>query len=290
MNPAYETPPDFADADYEVLRDALINGAVAADHIAAAAYLNGTWIAGSVRKQAAWEAQELEDSQLVQEELEQERQMLEDAVEAQRAEARARRPKVIPIDRTRKIGDVILMRPCTYALNLLEKVLICPLWYFTQTGLNEAAHNAQNPGLDEVFGLTRTEGGVTIKTVNSSAASPNAILDRYLSWRDYSIAQISLLQNMKACGWDESYVEMMHEFFQTINLSPMRNQVDGRGDEILLLYQARTRQHWHDGLKQGINLDLSELNLKLLASMEKEVLDSPRPVRTAVLLSFQDHN
>lgn len=272
-DPGRDTIPDHAQADYDPIRDALVQSQVAADDDAAIRFLDNTWEASTARRKALWVIQEEEDAIAIQEELEQERQRIADEARDHIAELDAKRPKAIPVDRTRQIGDSIIHRPSSYALNLLDKSELCPLWYFTEAGLNEAAQKASQNTSEDVFGFSKTENGIVMKSVNSSSASPNVVLDKNLEWRDFSIAQAALVNQMAAARWPTDRIQMTREFFTNINLHPVRSLRGGKGDQILLAYQAAARQQWHDDLKHGTCWDLSAINPTLLQGFKTEVLD-----------------
>lgn len=279
-DPGLDLIPDHAGPDYDIVRAALTIQTVA-DNDAAVAHLDDAWEATNARRKALWTVQEQQETAAAQLELDQARQQIADEEEAIKADVEAKRPKMIPVDFSRQIGDNIIKRPSSYALNLVKKNLYCPLWYFSDTALNEAAQIASQDTAEDVFGLQRTDAGLVAKSISASSPSPNAVLDKNLDWREFSLAQDGFLQQIAIARWSEDRIKTTKKFFKALNKHPMRHLPGGKGDRILLHYQAAARRQWHDDNDYGTCWDLASINETLLANFKSQIHDDTEDTKSS---------
>ncbi|KAF8871466.1 hypothetical protein BD779DRAFT_1680378 [Infundibulicybe gibba] len=143
--------------------------------------------------------------------------------------------------------------PHHFAISKLENFEYIDLWYFTRAGCSEAAAQAKaadNEGLSLTGGHNNERLG--LRTTSTATASKNAILDKALPWGEFTQSRYAYLKLPT-----ESRVA--------------QGIIHRHGGLLLLLeYQARARQDWHDHAKRGEVFNIAELNEDLIKIIKDE--------------------
>ena len=147
----------------------------------------------------------------------------------------------------------------------MEKGDYVPLWYFTNTGLDDAM-KAFNILKDEALSfIKRSDGSTLLVPALSSKESRNVIVDSELSWDEFCIATPHMILVMSRAEWPPNCITMMMEFWSNLNMHPYRSSRDQLDQDALLLYQAEQRKLWHQAINSpGHGYDLSQINEELL--------------------------
>ncbi|KAF8897646.1 hypothetical protein BD779DRAFT_1388447, partial [Infundibulicybe gibba] len=289
-DPTQDICPDYLSDAYLAVRTAFA-AAQGFTPEAVAATLTTAWEAAHLTQVTAWEAQYLADH-----EAENERQAEEDentrriALQEAREEAAEKRtrekkkPKLAPFADDVAVPDEVQLRPSQFALHKLELYEYVELWYFTQEGCLEA-RKSQRAAANEAYGITTLgpDELMALKPVASFKGSTKAIPDQDLTWRQMSTAKNCLLASMAKVGWPERYLLSLALFFHHLDCSPWRVRMNG--DQILLRYQARVRQDWHEALRSadGDAFNISLLNDMVIRSIADEIWDDHRRASTTTV-------
>ena len=140
-----------------------------------------------------------------------------------------------------------------------------PLWYFTNTGLDNAA-KAFNILREDVLSLVRKEDGSTsLIPVLSSKESRSITKDNKISWDDFCIVAPFMILAMSQSEWPPAQITMMTDFWMNINMHLYRSSRDQLDRSTLLLYQVEQRKLWHQAINSpGHGYNLSLINEDLL--------------------------
>ncbi|KAF8867843.1 hypothetical protein BD779DRAFT_1463467, partial [Infundibulicybe gibba] len=218
---------------------------------AVAATLSAAWEAAHLTQVTAWEAQCLAKHKQQEEE---DKNMCCIALQEAREEAaekkarEKKKPKLAPFMDNVAIPNKVQLRPSQFALHKLEAIEYVELWYFTKDSCQEA-RRSQCATANDAYGIT-TNGPsdlMALKPVASFKASAKAIPDKDLTWRQMSTSKNCLLATMDRVGWPQQHLLLLALFFHKLNCSPWRDHKNG--DRILILYQARAHQDWHEALR-----------------------------------------
>ncbi|KAF8885493.1 hypothetical protein BD779DRAFT_1423642, partial [Infundibulicybe gibba] len=282
-DPIPDVCPDFLSDAYLAVRTAFA-AAQGFTPEAVAATLSAAWEAAHLTQVTAWEAQCLADHEAEHERQEEEdentrRIALQEARE-EAAEKKARekkKPKLAPFADDVAIPDEVQLRPSQFALHKLEAFEYVELWYFTKDGCQEA-RRSQRAVANDAYGITTDGPGdlMALKPVASFKASARAIPDEDLTWRQMSTGKNCLLASMDRVGWPQRHLLSLALFFHKLDCSPWRDRKNG--DRILLLYQARARQDWHEALRatDGDAFNISLINEAVIRTISDEIWDDRR--------------
>ena len=146
-NPALSECPDFASPTYAEARAPLVNLQV--NEAQAIQLLRAVWSAGNEADKLRWQVQCEEDeaSRLEQACVHSEAETLKAQAEIDKAEAirkeeiKKNKSKYIPIP-DRDVPSVARVVASNYASSRMDKGLYVELWYYTNTGLDEAFRNS----------------------------------------------------------------------------------------------------------------------------------------------------
>ena len=140
---------------------------------------------------------------------------------AEVADAEKKKLKMRDFDDTTSVGNYIAPRPAPYALCCIEEFEYAELWYFTPEGCADVSQQ-QLSQLDDVFGLTKVDDMVTLKSVSSLKASKNVIPDAELSFRQMSMAKNTFIPLMTKFQWTEKSITAFAQLFTWLELHPYR--------------------------------------------------------------------
>ena len=269
--------PDFAGPAYAAVRQIMLNNRQITNE-QAAKQLTAVWNETHAQDVNAWN-QQVQADMAEQEELtrlaeeEEARCQAEDEreKEEERKEQEKKRPKINDFDESRMVADHVMPRPSQFAIGKLKSFSFVELWYFTDEGCAEVQVSSRTQS-DDAYGLTKVNDLVTLKPVTSFKASHNVIPDADLTWRQMNVAKNAMLCFMDLCNWPQKHVQSLAHFFFNIELDPMRSRPNG--EKILIAYQAKVRQQWHNDLSRGLGFNIAPINQKLLSTVAKEVWDT----------------
>ena len=289
-NPGLERCPDFMSPAFENLVETIsVARLLPVQDIARE--LADAWKVTNDHQKAAWAVQEQEDleaqdnaEQLAEEERENLRVQQQQLEEAERREAKKKKPKIGDFDENKVVGDAIGRRPAAFAINKLESLDYVELWYFTPEGCAEASEN-QRAVAEEAYGLTKVDNFMALRPIAAFKASRNVIRDMDLTWRQMTMAKNALLQQMTKAKWPEKHVRALALFFLNLELHDQR--LLPNGEHVLLIYQAKVRKDWHESLRheEGFNIaTINEVLVKAMADQLHEQLHTDSLRRSVILL------
>ena len=205
--------------------------------------------------------------------------------EDERKELEKKQPKINDFNESKIMADHVMPQPSQFTLGKLKSFSFVKLWYFTDEGCAEA-QDSSRAQLDDTYGLTKVNDLVALKPVTSFKASQNVIPDTDLTWHQLKNA---LLCYMELCDWPWKHMESLTHFYFNIELEPMQSRPNS--ERVLITYQAKVRQQWHDDLARGQGFSIMPINQKLLSMIAEEVwdvvrLDAIRKVSNPSLPSF----
>ncbi|KAH8996855.1 hypothetical protein EDB92DRAFT_1793262, partial [Lactarius akahatsu] len=140
-------------------------------------------------------------------------------------------------DPNRRIGDWIVPRPASYALNKIDNLEYVELDYFTDL---RPSNNIRN--------------------------------DEDLSWMEMLGAKNTMLYFMaKSRLWPTAHSESLKAFFVALERHPGMFQMNVK--EALLVYQSRVRRKWFDALARNESFNIGLIDDDLVRTILGEVND-----------------
>lgn len=119
-----------------------------------------------------------------------------------------------------------------------------------------------------MFGLSKVDNMVTLKSVASIKALKNVLPDAELSFHQMSMAKNAFIPLMTKYQWSNKAINSFVQLFTQLELHPYLQHEFG--ERALIIYQARVRREWHDQLKLDSAFNIGIL---LLRNIYKELLD-----------------
>ena len=271
-NPHLEVIPDHAGPHYDILRNVLIQtGMTPAQAVEA---LDNSWTQNHGARVQAWDQQEANDAAALMGQQQAQQQDQPQAPLGLQVEEGAgvekKKAKMKDFDDVVTVGNYIAPRPAQYALRRIEDFEYVELWYFTSEGCSDATQH-QLTQYDNMFGLTKVNDMVALKSVSSLKASKNVVPDAELSFRQMSMAKNAFIPLMSKHHWSDKAINAFAQLFTQLEMHPLRQREFG--ERALITYQARVRREWHDQLKLGSAFNVGLINEDLLQSIYKELLD-----------------
>ncbi|KAG6329494.1 hypothetical protein ID866_9594 [Astraeus odoratus] len=128
----------------------------------------------------------------------------------------------IMFDLMAQVPSTLHSRPADYALKRLETFKYVPMWYFTREDLWEAARTICWSDENETLAIMQAhKGNVTVRAVNSLAASKNAKLHHQLSYTEYMFTKNHFLVTIKNAKWGNKAVDTFNWFFHNLDNHPL---------------------------------------------------------------------
>jgi hypothetical protein len=147
----------------------------------------------------------------------------------------------------------------------MDKGDYIPLWYYSNTGLDDASKAFSILDEDALTLVRKEDGSSSLVPALSSKESRGVVEDHNLSWDDFCIAAPRMIQAMNRAEWPTERIVMMTEFWSNLNTHPFRSSRDPLDRNALLLYQSEQRKLWHQAINSpGHGYDLSQINEDLL--------------------------
>ncbi|KAG1784719.1 uncharacterized protein HD556DRAFT_1216358, partial [Suillus plorans] len=224
-DPNLQQCPDFLSAVFQACRTPLLNHTM--DDAQAANTLQDFWMATNTALKVQWQAQldantlETADQQCLLDEATEQHLLTQKAHDAILAEEDRKKNCIhlIPIPDhlcPKWATDEVLV--ADFALCKLDKAQFVELYYWTNKGLADAKMNYRTSDDDSMVATAGIDGSTT--WISASAARPAAgvIPDHLLSSLDFSRAVPHLIASLKQCGWPNSRVIMLANFFSALML------------------------------------------------------------------------
>ncbi|KAG2357194.1 hypothetical protein BDR07DRAFT_1490988 [Suillus spraguei] len=148
----------------------------------------------------------------------------------------------------------------------------CELFYFTNSGLEEAALLSFSADSDTLIMMTSTDG--SHKWIPAGAThDPKAqvLKDENLTWEHFNEAVPCMIATMNENDWPADRVDMHIAFWSTLQNHCWRHTFDAHKQCALLLYQAQQRRRWHLSAGSCNSWSLARINQSLLDKAHEEV-------------------
>ncbi|KAJ3753278.1 hypothetical protein EV360DRAFT_74638 [Lentinula raphanica] len=163
-----------------------------------------------------------------------------------------------------------------YALKRVNQRKFVGLWYFTADTYQEATEHRQKPEMN-VFKLAAEDednrGGraapFTLLGTHSERPSPNAKLDKDLTWEQILRAKTTFLDALPGRGYPEKFIDMFAKFY--VNMELHLELKKPEGDKIMILYHAEMRRAWYLANQQGKTFDLATISERILQQCKEEI-------------------
>ncbi|KAJ6518998.1 hypothetical protein C8R45DRAFT_1048107 [Mycena sanguinolenta] len=297
LDPALEPRPDYTSPAFATIRGFIVAGAPPGAPLTdaeAANQLTDAWNKEHDARQAAWDApvqadaaQATADAIAAAAQADADRAAAEAAAEAERIEAEKKKPKLGSFDTALVIPDFLAPRASNFAKKKVDDREYVELWYWTKEGCLDADSLRAGVEADESFGITQIGSTLSLKPLAAFKASKKVVRDEDLTWAQLSIAKTGYLAAIEAAGWPKEHRGTISSFLYAIENHPSRMNHDDYADNILVIYQARARRHWHDMLGQGNGFNLAIINDRLLDQISQEFHNKLRSSRYRAI--YSDH-
>jgi hypothetical protein len=279
QDPNVAEPPDFDSQEFRDTCAPLATAERTVQHILNE--LRATWTRLNDAKKVAWQLQVEADQEVengarrAQQEAEQaaalEQQKLD---EAERREKEKKKPKIKDFTADKPVGNVVTLRPSSYALSKLRDFEYIELHYFSTEGCAEAAKHDLTVAKD-TFALMSSDDRLLLKPMAALKPSSKVLRDEDLNWRQMTMAKNNMLHHMGEEGWPDKHVVALATFFLRLDCHRLRQQPDG--DAVLIIYQAQVRREWHEALKttnDKESFDISIINDQRIDTLHTMLLNT----------------
>jgi len=271
--------PDFANAAYDLIRDAMVSSAnlpKVTSNEQAIQKLQDDWEVANAPLRAQYELQ----LRANEERAEQERQREEETQRLREEEQRQREgetakeieKKRAPLyDFTEGVGAKSIQQQIhPHARKLITARKFVPLWYFLPEALKEAKERNRDTVDTNRFQLaTDDESGLTLLGTHSTRASANAIPDAKLSWAQVSLAKSSYLAALPLGNYPPKFITMFARFYANMDMHPELHE--DNGNQVMAHYHSEMRRSWYEQNERGEPFDLSVIAERVLDESRREV-------------------
>ncbi|EIW54665.1 uncharacterized protein TRAVEDRAFT_50804 [Trametes versicolor FP-101664 SS1] len=259
-------PPDYQGPDFDIAREALIEGGLAENHRAAADRLYATW-----REKRGGVVSDAENRRSVPAGEHTPRTSrrarfsspggqnppspasLSPPPTSQSSKGKAK--KIPPIPRGKAPPATFLRPVAEFALARLREKKYVELYYFTEEGMRLVS-GGRIAGEDETLTLSHTDSSIV---VTATPRQPKGVkLDESLSWDQISKARTIYLMHARNEQWESHALEMLSLFFIKLDAHPLRSEF--KGNDAVIHYQAHYRREWHKAILRDDPFDLSEID------------------------------
>lgn len=281
-NPRQVQSPDFANAAYALIRDALIaaeNLPDVTNNELAIQKLRDDWNVANEVLVTQYLTQLQADEALAEQRRQQEEEMQRLREEEQRLRdgetAKEIEKKQAPLyDFTEGVGvGTIQHQIHPHAKKLLTGRKYVPLWYFLPEALKEARECNRDTVDTNRFQIATDEDGrgssLTLLGTHSSRASTNAIPDAKLPWAQVSLAKSAYLAALPLGNYPQKYMAMFARFYANMDMHP---ELHGEnGDRVMAFYQSEMRRNWYEQNERGETFDLAVISERVLEESRLEI-------------------
>ncbi|KDQ49952.1 hypothetical protein JAAARDRAFT_142640 [Jaapia argillacea MUCL 33604] len=257
--------PDYASNTYAAARAHFVN-----DHLTdeqAIELLKGLWKAGNDDEQAKWIQQVEQDAGEAAEQERLRREVADNAAQAQeveeatarREEMRKNKAKYLPIPR--------------------RDGLYVEMYFYTNAGLRDALWDSGTVG-DEAMVMTHQSDGNTGWTPAAAVRSGHVVDDKDMAWEDFCQAAPRMVIAMQQAGWPDDRIQMLAEFWGSLQIHELRASPDPLDQKTLLVYQADQRIQWHRAITapQGA-YDISRISNEVMNKTRDQVYRDDRRLK-----------
>ncbi|KAG1809924.1 uncharacterized protein HD556DRAFT_1223149 [Suillus plorans] len=153
----------------------------------------------------------------------------------------------------------------------------CELFYFTNTGLEEASQATFTADEDALVMLPTSDG--LHKWIPAGAArDPKAhvLKDENLTWEQFNEAAPRMIMIMRENDWLDDRIDMHVAFWSALQNHRWRHDFDAHKQRALLLYQAQQRRRWHLSIGSSNSWSLAKINQDLLNEARESIFDQFR--------------
>ncbi|KAJ8589189.1 hypothetical protein M405DRAFT_818456 [Rhizopogon salebrosus TDB-379] len=283
--------PDFTTDLHQAARDQLVNNAV--DEAQAAQILATLWNLNNDAAKERWAERLAEDERVAEAArllaAEEEIQRLRAEEEEQQAalddEKKKNKTKYAPF-RNVDIPSQPIIIPSFYASRKMKKGEFCELFYFTNSGLDDAIKSNLSADPESLVMLPAADGQHQWIPAGAARDPKVAVTnDENLSWEEFNEAASRMINSMKENGWPDDRVNMHVQFWSALQNHRWRYSQDKIRQRALLVYQGQQRRRWHLTVGGPLSYSLARINQDLLDETKEELLDQSR--NRAALLANQ---
>jgi len=274
-DPNLKVAPDFASPEFDVICQGLRLGYQENDQ-EVIEWLATAWEANKAARIAAWNLQRAADTRAAQqakqarrEQEEEDERLTREEAEHEQHEANKKKPKMNPFMLGVSVPDVLVHPPSQYVLQKLSTFDYVELWYFTLAGRLDAAKHSNKSQADDMFGISKVEDHLTVRSIASVRASHNALSDHDLSFLEFLQAKKFFLDHARKAEWPIVHLDALAKFFWLLETHPMIQLP--LGEKIILTYASCVCLDWHRELKAGRGYNISITNQHLLCTIADEV-------------------
>lgn len=276
-DPNLAIPPNFEAAEHAQARAQLTSETT--NEQQAAEILENLWHIQNESDKRRWAAKIREEAQ----EAEAERRQAEEAqalLTQQEAaileERKKNKSKYAPI-RNADVPSNPVILPCQYAVRKMKSGDYCELFYFTNSGLEEASRNTFTADEDALVMLPTADG--MHKWIPAGAARDPKVQiakDENLTWEQFNEAAPRMIVLMKENDWPDDRIDMHVSFWSALQNHRWRHDFDTHKQRALLLYQAQQRRHWHLSIGSSNSWSLARINQELLDEARETIFNQFR--------------
>ncbi|KAJ3842186.1 hypothetical protein F5878DRAFT_608374 [Lentinula raphanica] len=264
--------PDFASADYDFMRVALIGDVNSPDITTdeqAAQRLASQWLATNraLRDRYQAEQQQIQalEEQRAQEAADAERKRLEEEKQDEEEKAKELERKKAPLFRFQQGASIQSIPPPIhpYAKKLITMRKYVPLWYFTLDARLEGKRFTSESIDNSRLLLSPDDedsNNPSLKLVGShtARASPNAVPDSHLPWAQIFRAKNGFLDALKLGNYPNEFIAMFAGFYTNMDMHREMDEVDG--ERVMAHYHNEMRIAWYDAMDRGKPFDLAVIS------------------------------
>ncbi|KIK84529.1 hypothetical protein PAXRUDRAFT_79425, partial [Paxillus rubicundulus Ve08.2h10] len=268
-DPSLEEVPNYANPEFDVIREGLRHGYHENDQ-QAIKHLVAAWQANRETRIAAWIAQKEADLRMAEEAEEACRLLMEEEEAVARAEAEReqkemekKKPKMNTFTPGTFVADVLVHPPSPYTLQKLNTYDFVELWYFSLASRMDAAKFSNKSQADDTFGISMVDDHLTICSITSVRASRSVLPDHELPFPEFLRAKNCFLEHARKADWPTENLDALAKFFWCME-NHLLIQLP-LVEKIILTYTACIRPDWHRELKAGRGYDILVTNQHLLS-------------------------
>ena len=273
-DPNVAIPPDYTTDDFGEEQEPFIDAGLTPAQAATA--LQNHWTVLNNREKVLWQQIQHDANEArvaTQERADQlKAQQEEDKAQILQEERKKNKMKYAPIP-DRAVSSCPLVLPSLVAIRKLKAHQFCKLWYFTNTGLDDAeksfSYAADEHALSIVPGQDRTHSFVpSVITHDKSCVTQ----DENLTFEQFSQATICMIDAMVNNGWQQEHVDMHVCFWSSVENHKWRySRIDSQ-QRALLLYQGNQRRFWHVTIGRPQAFNLAIINEEVLADSHNRLV------------------
>lgn len=172
-------------------------------------------------------------------------------------------------------NPIILL--CQYAVRKMKSGDYCELFYFTNSGLEEASRTTFTANENALI-MMPTSDGLHKWIPTGAARDPKAqiVKDENLTWEQFNEAAPRMVTIMKDNDWPDDRVDMHIAFWSMLKNHRWLHNFNTHKQRALLLYQAQQQRRWHLAIGSSNSWSLAKINQDLLDEAHKTIFNQFR--------------